>query len=44
MTEICKTEKAPVNWTVTLVLGLTFLTAVTLAPFYGIEYGFNSWA
>lgn len=44
MTEAYKTEKAPLNWAVMLVLGLTFLTAVTLVPFYGIEYGFSAWA
>ncbi|MGA9574881.1 MAG: fatty acid desaturase [Lysobacterales bacterium] len=39
-----KTEKAPINWPVTLVLGLTFLAAVTVVPWYGFVYGFSAWA
>jgi len=44
MTDNVRTERAPVNWPVTLVLGLTFLAAVTLVPWYGIVYGFSAWA
>jgi len=41
----CNSEKLPpVNWTVTLVLGLTFLAAVTVVPWYGIVYGYSPWA
>ncbi len=37
-------ENAPRNWTVSLTLGLTFLAAVTVVPWYGIEHGFSAWA
>lgn len=37
-------ENAPRNWTVTLALGLTFLAAVTVVPWYGITVGFSGWA
>lgn len=37
-------EKAPINWPVTLVLGLTFLAAVTIVPWYGFTVGFSGWA
>jgi stearoyl-CoA desaturase (delta-9 desaturase) len=37
-------EYAPVNWPVTAVLGLTFLAAVTIVPWYGIVHGFSGWA
>ena len=37
-------ESAPVNWSVTAVLGLTFLAAVTLVPWYGIVHGYNGWS
>jgi stearoyl-CoA desaturase (delta-9 desaturase) len=37
-------EVAPVNWSVTAVLGLTFLTAVTVVPWYGIVHGYNAWS
>jgi stearoyl-CoA desaturase (delta-9 desaturase) len=37
-------DKAPRNWTVTLTLGLTFLVAVTVVPWYGLAYGFSAWA
>ncbi len=33
-----------VNWTVTAVLGLTFLAAITVVPWYGIVHGYDSWA
>ena len=38
------TEVAPVNWPVTAVLGLTFLAAVTVVPWYGIVHGYDAWA
>ena len=44
MTKDYKTEKAEINWPVTLTLGLTFLAAVTIVPWYGIVYGFSGWA
>jgi len=31
------------NWAVTAVLGLTFLTAITIVPWYGIVHGYNAW-
>lgn len=34
----------PRNWPVTLTLGLTFLFAVTLVPWYGFTVGFSGWA
>ena len=37
-------EHAPVNWGVTAVLGLTFVAAVTIVPWYGIVHGFSGWA
>ena len=37
-------QSAPVNWSVTAVLGLTFLAAVTLVPWYGIVHGYNGWS
>ena len=39
-----KSEYAPVNWPVTAVLGLTFLAAVTVVPWYGIVHGYDAWA
>jgi len=44
MTDNVKTERAPINWPVTLVLGMTFLAAVTIVPWYGFAYGFSAWA
>jgi stearoyl-CoA desaturase (delta-9 desaturase) len=44
MTSDSTKEKAPINWPVTLVLGLTFLAAVTVVPWYGFVHGFNLWA
>jgi stearoyl-CoA desaturase (delta-9 desaturase) len=32
------------NWPVTLTLGLTFLIAVTIVPWYGFTVGFSGWA
>jgi len=32
------------NWPVTLMLGLTFLAAVTVVPWYGVTRGFSGWA
>ena len=37
-------EQASINWTVTLTLGLTFLAAITVVPWYGFAYGFSGWA
>jgi len=37
-------EHAPINWGVTAVLGLTFLVAITIVPWYGIVHGYNTWA
>jgi stearoyl-CoA desaturase (delta-9 desaturase) len=39
-----QTETAPINWPVTAVLGLTFLAAVTVVPWYGIAHGYNGWS
>ena len=36
-------EHAPGNWAVTTVLGLTFITAITVVPWYGFAYGYNAW-
>jgi len=44
MTTDYKTEKAEINWPVTLVLGGTFLAAITIVPWYGFIYGFSGWA
>lgn len=41
MSNDSKTEQAPINWPVTLVLGLTFLAAMTLVPWYGFAYGYS---
>ena len=37
-------EHAPINWAVTAVLGLTFLVAVTVVPWYGVVHGYSAWA
>jgi stearoyl-CoA desaturase (delta-9 desaturase) len=37
-------EIAPINWIVTAVLGLTFLAAVTIVPWYGFTHGYSGWA
>jgi stearoyl-CoA desaturase (delta-9 desaturase) len=37
-------EHAPINWAVSAVLGLTFLVAITIVPWYGIVYGYSAWA
>jgi len=42
--DITNQEKAPINWPVTFVLGLTFLTAITIVPWYGFTEGFSGWA
>ena len=39
-----ESERAAVNWAVTAVLGLTFLAAITIVPWYGIVHGYNAWA
>jgi stearoyl-CoA desaturase (delta-9 desaturase) len=37
-------ESVPVNWPVTVVLGLTFLVGITVVPWYGIVHGYNGWS
>jgi len=37
-------EIAPINWSVTAVLGLTFIAAITIVPWYGIVHGYNGWS
>jgi stearoyl-CoA desaturase (delta-9 desaturase) len=37
-------ENAPLNWPVTITLGLTFITAITVVPWYGLTHGFSAWA
>ena len=37
-------EIAPINWSVSVVLGLTFLAAVTVVPWYGIVHGYSGWS
>ena len=37
-------EVAPINWAVTAVLGLTFIAAVTIVPWYGFAQGYNGWS
>ena len=37
-------EIAPTNWPVTAVLGLTFLAAITVVPWYGFVHGYDTWA
>jgi stearoyl-CoA desaturase (Delta-9 desaturase) len=37
-------QAAPINWSVTAVLGLTFIAAVTIVPWYGIVHGYNGWS
>lgn len=37
-------ENPPINWPVTFVLGLTFLAAITIVPWYGFTEGFSGWA
>jgi stearoyl-CoA desaturase (delta-9 desaturase) len=44
MTTDYENEKAPINWPVTLVLGGTFLAAITIIPWYGVVHGFSGWA
>lgn len=36
-------EHAPSNWAVTAVLGLTFITAITVVPWYGFSHGYSAW-
>jgi len=36
-------EHAPSNWAVTAVLGLTFITAITVVPWYGFTHGYSAW-
>jgi len=37
-------EFAPINWPVTITLGLTFLAAVTVVPWYGVVHGYSGLA
>lgn len=37
-------EPGAINWAVTAVLGLTFLVAITVVPWYGIVHGYSPWA
>ena len=37
-------SKGTINWAVTAVLGLTFLVAITIVPWYGIVHGYSAWA
>ncbi|HKJ17562.1 MAG TPA: fatty acid desaturase [Xanthomonadales bacterium] len=39
-----ETESYPINWPVAAVLGLTFLAAITIVPWYGFTHGFSGWA
>lgn len=38
------TPNGAINWAVTAVLGLTFLVAITVVPWYGIVHGYSNWA
>lgn len=35
---------SPFNWPIVVVLGATFLAAITVVPWYGIVYGYSGWA
>lgn len=37
-------EVAPINWAVSAVLGLTFIAAITIVPWYGLTHGYNGWS
>lgn len=37
-------EFAPINWGVSAMLGLTFLAAITVVPWYGMVHGYNDWS
>ncbi len=37
-------EHAPLNWSVTAVLGLTFIVAIIVVPWYGFVHGYSAWA
>jgi stearoyl-CoA desaturase (delta-9 desaturase) len=37
-------ERAPINWSVSIVLIGTFIAAVTIVPWYGIVHGYSGWA
>ncbi len=41
MTTDYKTEHPGLNWPVTLTLGLTFLAAITVVPWYGLSHGYS---
>jgi stearoyl-CoA desaturase (delta-9 desaturase) len=36
--------RAPINWPATLVLSLSFISAVTLVPYWGLTHGFSAGA
>ncbi len=36
-------EHAPLNWSVTAVLGLTFIVAIIVVPWYGFVHGYSAW-
>ena len=37
-------KRPPINWTVTALFSLTFLTSVTVVPWYGLVHGYSTWA
>jgi stearoyl-CoA desaturase (delta-9 desaturase) len=43
LTQTSENERAPTNWAVTAVLGLTFITAISVVPWYGFAHGYNAW-
>jgi stearoyl-CoA desaturase (delta-9 desaturase) len=43
LTRASEKERAPTNWAVTAVLGLTFITAITVVPWYGFAHGYSAW-
>jgi stearoyl-CoA desaturase (delta-9 desaturase) len=44
ITQTSQSEHAPMNWVVSLTLGLTFLIAITVVPWYGFTVGYSGWA
>jgi len=39
--KISAKENAPIFWPATLVLGLSFLAAITIVPYYGVVHGYS---
>lgn len=37
-------DSSPINWPIVVVLGTTFLLAITVVPWYGIVHGYSAWA